>query len=510
MTISTIAKRWFKSAASVAVMAACLGGYVSAQDGLTTSPPKIVRTSKRDICVPIEFDAKAGLNVREICLYVKEGTGPWQCLDRCLPSTKQILCQLPHDGEYWLRLVTVDKNGMTNPRDVTRLEADIGVVVESASRQPVAPKAIQPVTEMPKAEVRPTPITPSVPAVTPVPVAAPAALAPSTVAAAPLMAPPPPTPAPYAPPAVVAPPAATPPSVPAAPALSSTQSAVTLPKQEVNNVLSLPSGPQAPLTAPTVSAVPSMPALPSIPSVPGMPAVPGSTPAAGAVQTTKYAPLPATTDTIKTPGYTVKHLNSTKVGIDYNIAKSGPSGVGRIEFWITGDLGATWQRANVATELGNHAEIILPGEGVYGIRMVGTNGHGFGGRAPMAGDQPTATFEVDLTAPVIQSLDVNSQLKSGALEIRWKATDKNLAGECVDLYYATQRGGPWEVIATRAPNTGLHSWPLPKNIAPQYFVRLEIRDQAGNMARTDSANPVSLDLQEPEINLVDLTPITNR
>ena len=75
-------------------------------------------------------------------------------------------------------------------------------------------------------------------------------------------------------------------------------------------------------------------------------------------------------------------VNTTHVGVDYNVGRQGPSGLGKIEVWATPDQGRTWQR--VGEDRDHRSPVIadLPGEGVFGIRLVATNGSGFGGKAP--------------------------------------------------------------------------------------------------------------------------------
>lgn len=472
--------RVLKATLPLAAIAGCfLASLANAQEEKSkATAPKILRTTKRDIYLPIELDPKVAANIRDIFLYMRQGNGPWECLERCSPTAKQFIHQLPGVGEFGLSLVTIDSNGNSTPKDVAHLEPEIIVVVEAPKKsEPTGPpplatapgqkpgtdlhqgtqKIVQPVqgtatfVELPQAAADPKKVEPP----------------------------------------ILAPPAA---------AKSQASNTLVLPRPMGRPAVVQPEPVANKVEVAKASENMALPAFPPLP-----PNNIGNSPPTAPVQQVKYTPEPQAP--VKTPLHSVKYLNSTKVGIDFNINKAGPSGLSKIEAWLTYDMGNTWQRWSMVDDHGNHAEIDLPGEGVYGIRLVATNGHGFGGREPQSGEQPTATFEVDLTPPVIQHVDVNPVGKNGAVEIRWKAADKNLAGEPVTLFYATQRGGPWEAMAAPTKNTGFYNWPLPKNVAPQYFIRLEVRDLAGNVTRCDAPTPVVLDLQEPEISLVDLTPI---
>jgi hypothetical protein len=56
-------------------------------------------------------------------------------------------------------------------------------------------------------------------------------------------------------------------------------------------------------------------------------------------------------------------------------------------------------------------------------------------------------------------------------------------------------------------NDGLYRWTLPRDIPPNFVIRFEARDLAGNVSRVDAANPVPLDLTEPDVNLAVVAPV---
>jgi hypothetical protein len=91
--------------------------------------------------------------------------------------------------------------------------------------------------------------------------------------------------------------------------------------------------------------------------------------------------------------------------------------------------------------------------------------------------------------------------KNATLDIRWQVSDKNLSPEPIQIFYAAQSGGPWQLVA-KAPNDGIYHWTLPRDMPANFFIRVEARDLAGNVSRSDCANPVPLDQTEPDVNLV--------
>jgi hypothetical protein len=202
-----------------------------------------------------------------------------------------------------------------------------------------------------------------------------------------------------------------------------------------------------------------------------------------------------------------KYFNSPRVGLDYSIKKVGPSGVSKIDVYITSEQGGNWKKLTTIEDPNNHSDVELPGEGVFGIRLVATNGNGFGGKVPGPADLPTAIFEIDMTGPNLK-VDIDPVTKLGTIDIRWQVSDKNLSAEPIQILYAAQPTGPWQIAGTKLKNDGLFRWNLPRDIPQNFVIRIEARDLAGNMTHLDTPNPVSLDLTEPDVALIGLSPAT--
>jgi hypothetical protein len=218
------------------------------------------------------------------------------------------------------------------------------------------------------------------------------------------------------------------------------------------------------------------------------------------------APIaPVTTNQPQVGGIQRQFLNTTRASLDYRIDQVGPSGVGKVEVWISADQGAAWKRLGEDADRRSPAEFDLPGDGLYGVRVVVANGNGFGGKPPVAGEQPQLWIDVDTMAPIAQLKEVEPIANGGTLDIRWTVTDKNLGPEPINLYYATRREGPWQPVARGLKNDGLFRWAFPRDAGSQFFVRLEVSDQAGNLARCEAVNAVVLDMTEPRSSVVGVT-----
>jgi hypothetical protein len=198
-------------------------------------------------------------------------------------------------------------------------------------------------------------------------------------------------------------------------------------------------------------------------------------------------------------------LNSTHASVEYRIDQVGPSGVGKVEVYVTTDMGQTWQRLQETTERRSPTEVELPGEGVYGLRLVITNGNGFGGTPPRRGDAPDCWIEVDSTTPFVQLKPTELVSSSGQLDLHWTANDKNLGPEPVSLHYRTRPDAPWQLIARNLRNDGNYRWQFPRDIGSHFYFKVEVADLAGNIARVESPTPIVLDMTEPRASVVSVS-----
>ena len=136
----------------------------------------------------------------------------------------------------------------------------------------------------------------------------------------------------------------------------------------------------------------------------------------------------------------------------------------------------------------------MPGEGLFGVRLVVSNGGGFGGTAPQSGDAPDWWIEVDQTKPAVELVSVRPSMdESNVMVISWRASDKNFGTDPIDLYFSTSPSGPWTQIAKGLPNDGKHRWLVPQGTGIQAYFRVVATDRVGNVARCESSQPVTLD-----------------
>ena len=81
----------------------------------------------------------------------------------------------------------------------------------------------------------------------------------------------------------------------------------------------------------------------------------------------------------------------------------------------------------------------------------------------------------------------------------WKAEDKNLHPTPISLEWSATKDGPWEFIGGPRSRHGRYAWQITERMPPEVFLRLTVCDMAGNVTVAQTADPVLIDLTEPEI-----------
>jgi hypothetical protein len=147
-------------------------------------------------------------------------------------------------------------------------------------------------------------------------------------------------------------------------------------------------------------------------------------------------------------------------------------------------------------------------EGVFGFRIVPV-----GGRAipstPHSGQTPDLWIAVDLKSPQarIVSVEEGEEDQAGKLVIRWEADDCHLADDPVSLFFQDTRGGPWSVVAVGLENVGQYVWPMGGRVSDAIYLRLEVRDQAGNLGVDETQQPILLGGARPPVQILDVRPV---
>ncbi len=208
----------------------------------------------------------------------------------------------------------------------------------------------------------------------------------------------------------------------------------------------------------------------------------------------------------------VQVVSKRPVKADIEITKLGPSGIGSIEIWATHDDGMNWILAGTETPQANMApgqrfSVNLPvaQEGlIHGFILIVKSKAGLGRQPPQRGDSPSIRVELDSTFPeaTLFSPQPDPSRKDGLI-LTWKANDRNLTSQPVILEWSENRDGPWQNIAGMdLPNTGRYLWQVPAMAPPAVFLRLSVKDMAGNIAVAQTQDPLLVDLNVPEFQVI--------
>ena len=223
----------------------------------------------------------------------------------------------------------------------------------------------------------------------------------------------------------------------------------------------------------------------------------------------------------KKPLAPLQYVNQHQVMLEYELKRVGPSGIGGIEVWLTKDDGETWEPFAADEDVQSGAvnrrqqrkfDLRDAGDrpfadGIYGLSLVVKNRAGMG-KKPRPGDAPELRIEIDTQLPDAQLfMPIADPQNPDHVMIKWSAKDKNLIDRPICLEYAVRPDGDWQPIKLDLENTGRFtndrvtgdfSWKVPANTPVQVYLRMRVRDKAGNERVLVTPQPQFVDLTEPE------------
>ena len=205
----------------------------------------------------------------------------------------------------------------------------------------------------------------------------------------------------------------------------------------------------------------------------------------------------------------LRMVASRRFELEYEVDSVGPAGIRRVELWGTRDGGHTWAVHATDDDLQSPILVVVEGEGTYGFRIVVESGYGVASPTPRPGDLPEIWVGVDLTEPVARLTNVEAQRDqhSDLLVIEWEASDTRLAARPIALAFRETPGGPLSPIASGLEHTGRYVWRLDQRLPDRLYLRLEVRDEAGNVAIVEPDEPVLLERARPQGHIRDVRPV---
>lgn len=192
-------------------------------------------------------------------------------------------------------------------------------------------------------------------------------------------------------------------------------------------------------------------------------------------------------------------VNHRQFALDYDLQSVGKWGVAKVEVWGTRDGGQTWRAYAQDSDNRSPVNITAPEPGRYGFRIVVQGVGSLPAEGPAPGDEPEVWVEVDPQPPTAQITSVRQGegYFGDHLIVTWRAEDENLAARPVALSYSGLPSGPWMPIASNLENTSQYTWRLQRHLPTALYVRLEVRDSAGNVTVDQTQQPVTLEFSRP-------------
>jgi hypothetical protein len=199
-------------------------------------------------------------------------------------------------------------------------------------------------------------------------------------------------------------------------------------------------------------------------------------------------------------------VNSTDFQIGYRIDDLGPSGLGKIELFITTDGGRKWYRYGTNPTNKSPFPVNVPADGTYGFELRVKNGAGIGDDPPHPGDKPSIVVMVDKTPPSAQLLapQIGRGKSHNKVLLRWVAEDAHFGPTPALLEYAVEKNGPWTKIGDWQANSGHYIWPIESGMPGKVYVRLTVKDRAGNTAQITAPDVLVIDFTRPTAHIIDV------
>ena len=187
-------------------------------------------------------------------------------------------------------------------------------------------------------------------------------------------------------------------------------------------------------------------------------------------------------------------ISNTRFQLQYGVQSVDPSCVSRVVLWMTRDGGLNWVSWAIDTDRVSPFPVQVEESGTYGFQIVVHSKDGLTGRAPAPGDRPDMIVDVDTTRPAVQFLSApyGRGAAAGKMILNWRAQDMHFISRPIRILYSGNPSGPWTVIEEGLRNTGSYVWSVDKRTPSQVYLRIEARDQAGNLGVHQMQTPIDL------------------
>ena len=221
------------------------------------------------------------------------------------------------------------------------------------------------------------------------------------------------------------------------------------------------------------------------------------------------APQGPGAETVQTPnGQRPRLTNSRRFSLEYDVETVGPEGLQAVELWGTTDGGRSWVKWGADPDKQSPFDVEVNSEAIYGFRIVIVGRNGLATSSPRPGEAADIWVGVDLTRPAarLTRAAYGQGAAAGKLDIRWEASDANLGSRPITLSLGERADGPFAPLAAGLPNSGQYLWEFDPRSPRQIYLRLEVRDEAGNIAIDQLNEPIKVEGLEPKGRIRNFNP----
>jgi hypothetical protein len=181
--------------------------------------------------------------------------------------------------------------------------------------------------------------------------------------------------------------------------------------------------------------------------------------------------------------------------LEYDADDVPTDDIADVELWGTHDGGKTWLKWGTDPDKLSPIDVEVETEGVFGFRIVIVHHSGIAGHTPRAGDSADIWIGVDGTLPTVRlgNIAYGKRFDAGKLQIQWQAADDWLGPRPITLLYSPSADGPWNKVAESLENSGEYLWRVEPSVPRRIHLKIEVRDEAGNLAEDKTAEPIELE-----------------
>jgi hypothetical protein len=197
---------------------------------------------------------------------------------------------------------------------------------------------------------------------------------------------------------------------------------------------------------------------------------------------------------IEPPRAPVRHSDSERFSLEYELQAVGNLGVDAIELYGSVDNGQTWNLWGTDPDRVSPFDIETKEEGVFSFRIVVVGRNGLASPRPQAGESPDIVVIVDKQKPKVRitAAQYGEGNRIGALVIRYECIDEHLGPRPISLSFSDSTSGPWTTIAAGLENDGDYIWPADPKLPRRIYLRIDAKDGAGNVGSYVLESPIDV------------------